>query len=42
MPVKTGKCLIYDVNITRAPNRIWLLVVEGNLGSHTAKVNGMF
>lgn len=29
MLVKTGNGLLNDVNITRAPNRIWLLVVEG-------------
>lgn len=42
MLVKTGSGLLYDVNIRRAPNRIWLLVVEGELGSDIAKVNGMF
>lgn len=37
-----GNGLLHDVNTMRAPNRIWLLVVEGELGSDTAKVHGMF
>lgn len=40
--VKTGNGLLYNVKITRAPNRIWLLVVEGKLGSYVAKVYGTF
>lgn len=32
MPVKTRNGLFYDVNSTRAPNRIWLLIVRRKFG----------
>lgn len=40
MPAKTGNGLLYDVNITGTPNRIWLLIEGGKW--ETAEVNGMF
>lgn len=30
--------LTFDVKVTRAPNRLWLLVGEGRLGGYFAKV----